>query len=101
MPATTGSRRLEIVMRTTRTRRRLWIAPLTCFTLIASLLTSDIAQLDPALAAARPASSSEKTPTTRALALTQAANSGRPVRIGTETTPTSDTWANPDGTFTV
>jgi RHS repeat-associated protein len=33
------------------------------------------------------------------LALTQAANTGQPVLVGTLTSETSQTWANPDGTF--
>jgi RHS repeat-associated protein len=76
-----------------------WVATLA---LVASLL---VAGTTPATAqqAPDPAPSADPLsppgPLPPNLALTQAANTGQPVLVGTLTTETSQTWANPDGTF--
>jgi RHS repeat-associated protein len=75
-----------------------WVATVA---LVASLL---VAGTTPATAqqAPNPAPSADPLPPSPLppnLALTQAANTGQPVLVGTLTSETSQTWANPDGTF--
>ena len=85
-----------------RARSRLWTLALV------SVIGTLVVAVPPAVgqeqtdeeAPVAPATSIEAPPTTRALALVQAANTGEPVLIDTETTTTTHVFANPDGTFT-
>lgn len=79
------------------------LAPITCLALIAALLPSASAQQTAAPEQTQSSVAHAPDPaaqTTPQLAFTQAANTGEPVLVDTETTYTSQTWANPDGTFT-